>query len=222
MQKTLRVAWQVTPLQCPLVWRRCSRCNSCTPFACSMKFRTNAQKKRIDIWLIYRCGACGETWNMPVLERAALGDIAPDELQAIARNDPAHAEFYAFDRARLNRHSDRVEEGAASIVEWRLESGPTAQPCAVEISIRLVLPWHARLDRFLAQQFGMGRDRLRALQAVGSLAMTPPSRKGLRSPITDGQRILITTGKDDAGLELIAAIRDRVMPSLVRGCDGSR
>ena len=54
-----------------------------------MKFRTNAQKKRIDVWLIYRCSACDEVWNLPIFERVATGDIAPDAFDAIARNDPA-------------------------------------------------------------------------------------------------------------------------------------
>jgi hypothetical protein len=54
-----------------------------------MKFRTNAQKKRIDVWLIYRCSTCDETWNLPIYERVAIGDLAPGEFQAIACNDPA-------------------------------------------------------------------------------------------------------------------------------------
>jgi len=122
------------------------------PFRCSMKFRTNAQKKRIDVWLIYRCEGCGETWNLPIFERVAVGDIGLHEFQAIARNDPALAQLYAFDRARLDRHSDHVEESAAVTVRWRVQSARSPQPSEVEISIHLALPWRTRLDRLLAQQ----------------------------------------------------------------------
>jgi hypothetical protein len=68
LHETLRVTWQVTPLRPPLIRRHCSRCSIEMPFACSMKFRTNAQKKRIDVWLIYRCTACDEVWNLPIFD----------------------------------------------------------------------------------------------------------------------------------------------------------
>jgi hypothetical protein len=205
----LRVTWQVAPLECPQIWRHCSRCKSSMPFRCSMKFRTNAQKKRIDVWLIYRCEGCADTWNLPVFERVAVGDLAPDEFQAIARNDPALARLYAFDRACLDRHSNRVEESAGALVEWRVQNGQAPQPSEVEILIRLVLPWRTRLDRLLAQQLGTGRGRLIELQAAGLLAIIPRVRNGLRSPIADGQRILIALRQDAASLELIRTIQAR-------------
>ncbi len=64
MPETLRVTWRVTPLQPPLVRRHCSRCAAARAFACSLKFRTNAQKKRLDVWLIYRCSACAAKNHM--------------------------------------------------------------------------------------------------------------------------------------------------------------
>ena len=91
MHQNLRVTWRVTPLQPPLVRRHCSRCSGDMAFACSMKFRTNAQKKRIDVWLIYRCSTCDTVWNLPIFERVGVGEIAPDAFDAITHNDPALA-----------------------------------------------------------------------------------------------------------------------------------
>ncbi len=190
MQHTLRVAWQVAPLQSPLVWRHCSRCKSASPFRCSMKFRTNAQKKRLDVWLIYRCAGCDETWNMPVFERVALGDIAPGDFQAIARNDPALAARHAFDRERLARHASRIDNSAGvTIRKTRLE-GDERDATAIEISLALVLPLQVRLDRLLSRELGLSRSQLVMLHDRGVLLVSQ-SKKALRSPPTDGQSIAV-------------------------------
>jgi hypothetical protein len=209
VHETFRVTWRVTPRACPRVWRNCRQCGAETPFCCSMKFRTNAQKKRLDVWLIYRCAFCGETWNLPIFERVAIGDIAPERFQAIAHNDVALAHFYAFDMPRLARHGERVEPGADAEVEWLALDGRPTCPSAIELTIRLVLPWRARLDRFLSQELGIGRDRLRCLHETGRLTLTPSSRAGLRGAISDNQRIAIELAEDSVSRDLIAIVRDR-------------
>ena len=40
------------------------------PFISSDRFRVNANKQRLDVWLIYRCGCCEQPWNLAVHERA--------------------------------------------------------------------------------------------------------------------------------------------------------
>jgi hypothetical protein len=176
-----------------------------------MKFRTNAQKKRIDVWLIYRCEGCGETWNMPILERVAIGDIAPDEFQAIARNDPALAARHAFDRDRLARHSSRVEDssGVAIRKSLRGEHRRDAAIIEIEIEIALALPCQIRLDRLLSSELGLTRSRLRTLHDCGALRLSQPSRKALRSPASDGQSIAIDLRESAIHPELAAAIRHR-------------
>lgn len=177
-----------------------------------MKFRANAQKKRIDVWLIYRCDACGETWNLPIFERVTVGDIAPDLFQAIARNDLALAKRHAFDATRFARHGERVEESPDATVEWLTEGAQPIRPSTIEISIHLVLPYRVRLDRFVARHLGISRTQLRSLHEAGLLAVAPSTRNGLRGPITDGQRIAIRLGPDPMSRDLMAAIRDRTRP----------
>jgi hypothetical protein len=200
-----RVTWQVAPLQCPFVWRHCSHCKSSSPFRCSMKFRTNAQKKRIDVWLIYRCAGCEETWNMPVFERGALGDITPEEFQAIAHNDPALAMRYAFDRERLARHGGRVEDSAGFTIRKSRLDGDPRDAAAIEISLVLSLPLQIRLDRLLSRALGLTRSRLVRLHDRGVLQ----SSKALRAPAADGQSIVIDLADGAVDLELATTIRSR-------------
>lgn len=208
MHQTLRVTWQVAPLQPPLVRRHCSRCSTEMPFACSMKFRTNAQKKRIDVWLIYRCSACDEVWNLPIFERVATGDIAPDAFDAIARNDPALALRHAFDHARLARHGVMLEAPEVSIRKSRNEGCADAAG-AIAISLALALPCGMRLGRLLSAELGVSRAQLGRLRDVGALCLSPVVRKALRAPIADRQSIAIDLAAlDDA---LAATVRRRAL-----------
>ena len=54
--------------QCKMI-RRCGGCGKKMVFECAGKFRVNANGRRLDVWLIYRCQRCGHTWNIPLYER---------------------------------------------------------------------------------------------------------------------------------------------------------
>ncbi|WP_162917534.1 DUF1062 domain-containing protein [Dongia deserti] len=205
MQQILRVTWQVAPLQCPLIRRHCSRCRTAMPFACSMKFRTNAQKKRIDVWLIYRCTACDETWNLPVHERVAVGDIPDAEFHAIACNDLALAMRHAFDHARLARHGI-LEHAAGVAVRKSPRDGSPRDASAIEIALAVSSPCKIRLDRLLASELRLTRSQLRALYDSGALRLSQ-AMKPLRTPVADGQSISIDLSDGVVGLGLAAMIR---------------
>jgi hypothetical protein len=173
-----------------------------------MKFRANAQKKRIDVWLIYRCAGCDETWNMPVFERAALGDIAQDEFQAIARNDPALAARYAFDRERLARHASRIDDSAGVTIRKTRLNGDQHAATAIAISLALAWPLRVRLDRLLSRELGLSRSQLVMLHDRGVLLVSQSS-KALRAPPIDGQSIAIDLSDGAVDPRLAATIRRR-------------
>jgi hypothetical protein len=208
LHETLRVTWQVAPLRPPLVRRHCSRCSNEMPFACSMRFRTNAQKKRIDVWLIYRCSACDEVWNLPIFERVATSDIAPDAFEAIARNDLTLALRHAFDRARLARHGVTLEPPEVSIRKSR-NDGCADAAGAIAITLALALPCEMRLDRLLSGGLGVSRAQLGRLLDLGALCLSPATRKALRAPIADRQSIAIDLAALDA--TLAEALRRRAL-----------
>ena len=172
------------------------------PFACSMKFRANAQKKRLDVWLIYRCIACDEVWNLPIHERAALGDI--DAFDAIAHNDAAMALRHAFDRPRLMRHG-AVEERPDVSIHKSYDAGCMREAGAIAIVLALAQPCGLRLDRLLTAGLGLSRAELGRLHEAGALHLSRATRKPLRGPATNGQVILIDLAPLDPALA--AALR---------------
>ena len=68
----LSTTWRILAPDPPLAVRRCRRCDRARPFRSSGRFRVNANGRRLDIWLVYRCTACEASWNRPVHERVDL------------------------------------------------------------------------------------------------------------------------------------------------------
>lgn len=181
------------------------------PFACSMKFRTNAQKKRLDVWLIYRCAGCAATWNLPIYERVPAGDIPPAEFQAIARNDPALAARHAFDRERVARHGGRAATSSKIAVRKLRQDGGEGDALSVQISLALAMPCQMRLDRLLSRELGVTRSQLGALHDRGALRVSPVARKALRAVAADGQTLAIDLHEGAIRPDLAATIRRRAV-----------
>ncbi|MGJ1204421.1 DUF1062 domain-containing protein [Sphingobacterium lactis] len=87
----------------PIIKKKCNRCGN-SRFYCSDKFRMNAQKKSLDIWLIYKCSACDSTYNATILSRTKPENINKDLLTMFMENDIRTAWKYAFsiELAKIN------------------------------------------------------------------------------------------------------------------------
>ena len=81
--------------------RRCGGCKRKKAFVCSGKFRVNANGRRIDVWLIYRCEKCGHTLNVPIYARVRPERIEPELYERFLENDRELAMEYAGDRGFL-------------------------------------------------------------------------------------------------------------------------
>jgi hypothetical protein len=191
MQSLLQVQWRVTPLKTPRPWLHCPRCDARTPFVSSGKFRVNAQKKRLDAWLVYRCAQCEQSWNLPVLERCPVNGIEPAALRALTENDAALAWRHAFDLTRLGRHSDQIESSTDLSVEKQLLSPRDGAVTHAEIAIAAPYDCGVRLDKLLASELGLSRSAIERLTEAGALTVSPASRRALKQKIRDGQRIVI-------------------------------
>ena len=67
----------------------------------------NAQKKNIDVWLIYRCVKCDNTCNMTLLSRTKPDLIDKKLFHSFSMNDREVAWQYAFS-AGVDRKSTRL------------------------------------------------------------------------------------------------------------------
>ncbi|MDG4883317.1 DUF1062 domain-containing protein [Mesorhizobium sp. WSM4884] len=206
MSGLLRIRWAIAPKIAPRPLINCNRCRKVKPYQCSGKFRVNANGKRIDAWLIYRCMDCDNSWNRTIFERCNRRDIEPALLAALEDNDPSLARRHAFDAAAMRSRIGRIEEFPDVTVRKELLDGRPECTTALWLELRLDAATPLRLDRLLAGEFGISRSRLQAWEERQLLAIEPDGAKALRRPARDGTAIRMDlAGEADRDAILSAA-----------------
>lgn len=191
MSGSLRIHWVITPKIAPRPLINCNRCGTVKAYCSSGKFRVNANGKRIDVWLIYRCIDCDNSWNFGIFERCNRRDIEPALLQALESNDPGLARRHAFDVVALRNRIGRLDEFPDVAVHKHRLGGTRETATALELQLGLEIPISLRLDRLLAGELGISRSRLQALEERRLLVVHPDGAKALRKPARQGMTIRI-------------------------------
>jgi hypothetical protein len=145
----------------PIAWH-CPTCRRTERFACSQRFRANANGKLVDIWLIYRCIRCDQTKNITVVERRPVAKVPRALLDAAIDNDAATARGLARDVGLLKRAGARV----AAPDDWRLDPARHATDGSDTILLRFAEPLLVRLDAVVAAALGVSRRRVAELVEV--------------------------------------------------------
>lgn len=202
--RRLSVRWTVTPLSAPRPRLFCGGCGQTEAFESSGKFRLNANGKRLDAWLLYRCGHCGTTWKRPLLERRSLRRLPADFLRALERNDPDLAEKFAFDLEDLRRHAREIEIFSELSVQKEVTGSPPAGAADLEILIALPHATAVRTDRLLSRELGISRKRLTVLEREKRLTTILDAPYRLRKPLADGLRIRIDLSSQADAARIVA------------------
>ncbi|MDR9771354.1 DUF1062 domain-containing protein [Rhizobium hidalgonense] len=199
MCKTLRVRWTIIPKIAPQPWVACSGCGGLRAFQSSGKIRLNANGRKLDAWLIYKCLTCERTWNRPIIERRNVRDIDPAVLDALQSNDRDWIRAESFNLDALRRKSLRVDEFAEVEIakEMRHE---TADWTKLAIELTVPVPTSTRLDRLLASELKLSRATLQALHADGMLRTDPEKADIMRRRIRNGTLVTIDLSRE-AGRE---------------------
>mgnify|MGYP000759654286 FL=1 len=104
--------WEIKAKNSPLLIKKCSHCDS-DRFYCSDKFRMNAQKKNIDVWLIYRCVKCDNTCNITLLSRTKPDLIDKKLFHSFSMNDREVAWQYAFSAGMASKNKLQIDYDSA-------------------------------------------------------------------------------------------------------------
>lgn len=81
------------------VIHKCGHCGKKMTFASTGRFRVNANKNKLDVWLIYQCEKCKHTLNIPIYERISPQRIPKELYEGFLANDRELAARYASDAA---------------------------------------------------------------------------------------------------------------------------
>lgn len=175
----------------PGVLRNCSHCGCRSHFVCSGKFRVNAQQKKLDVWLIYRCENCDRTWNMEIFSRVSPGSIPIKLYQGFLENDRALAFRYAFD-AQILAKNEAAPCFDGLLYEIEGEEPDPRVFWKAPVTLRIEVPYRLplRLDKFLSEKLSVPRSRIReycergAIRYDGSADMPDVCKLRLKEDIT--------------------------------------
>jgi len=182
------VRWTITPRIAPRPWIACGGCGTLRPFQSSGKVRLNANGRRLDAWLIYKCIDCARSWNRPLFERRTLKEIAPAVLEAAHFSTPEWVRVQEFDIDGLRRHAQRIDEFGDVDID-RQDVGEAAKPGQIVIEVEVALPTSLRLDRLLAGELGLSRSKLQSLHEEGRLVIEPDRKDVLRRRVRSGMQV---------------------------------
>ena len=196
MCNILRVQWTIIPRIAPQPWIVCSGCGGLKPFQSNGKIRLNANGKKLDAWLIYKCLTCDKTWNRSIFERQNVRDINPATFKALQSSDPEWIRTKAFDIDALRRDAHRIDEFGDVDVYKSALSKDGADWKTLEIELVVPLRTSMRLDRLLATELSISRSRLEAFHGAEKLRTDPDHKDMLRRRIKHGLRMTLDLSKE--------------------------
>ena len=160
------ITWRVEAAAAPLAVRPCGKCGADAAFESTGAFRVNAQKKRLDVWLIYRCATCGSVWNSAVASRANPKAVDPGDLAGFQGNDAGLALRCALDAQLLKCNGARRGKVVFAVAGPDLEEGEAYR---VEIDGGGLAG--VRLAEVLRAKLGVSRSGLERLVETGCVRL---------------------------------------------------
>lgn len=157
------ITWEITPIELPKVIRNCPKCGNNSLFINTKKFRVNANKNNLDIWLIYQCEKCKSTWNMSIYERINPKDITLDEYNKFLSNDINLAVEYSFNSSifkknKVNLYFDNIKYNIIGEDINIIDNNSK-----IILNIISKFPLDIRLDKILSSKLNISREKIKKL-----------------------------------------------------------
>ena len=186
------ITWEVKAKNSPLLIKKCSHCDS-DRFYCSDKFRMNAQKKNIDVWLIYRCVKCDNTCNLTLLSRSKPDLIDKTLFHSFSMNDKDTAWKYAFSTEMERKNNLRLDYDSVEyevIPNTSLEDLLNLSNEVIKIHIKCKFEFDLKLSSLIRRCFSLSANQVKRMFEDGIITITsnkPPQKHKVK----DGDMILI-------------------------------
>ncbi|WP_143321341.1 DUF1062 domain-containing protein [Clostridium sp. HBUAS56010] len=153
-----KIVWDIQCVSPPPAVYHCKKCGKKTEYVSSGQFRVNAQKKSLDIWLIYKCATCDSTWNVSIYSRVNPNSISRELLERFHLNDAVLAEDYAMDNELLRGNGAEVESPTYKIIG---EDFKVTEP--VELQIRSDYYFPVKVSVILKSKLQLSQNELLSL-----------------------------------------------------------
>ncbi|WP_250254289.1 DUF1062 domain-containing protein [Chryseobacterium sp. Marseille-Q3244] len=169
---SIEYTWVVKAQNTPLLKKKCSHCDS-ERFHCSDKFRLNAQKKNIDIWLIYRCVKCSHRYNMTLFSRIRTESISKEIFNRLSENDTDLAWEYAFSRETRKKNNAEADlESVAYEIQFdevSIEQMMASDSEVLSFRIKCPFEFNLRLSTVIRTCLNLSSSKLNQLMEADAV-----------------------------------------------------
>lgn len=161
------VNWDIEYLSPPPAVKYCKKCGKKTEHFCSGLFRVNAQRKYLDIWLIYKCLGCDSTWNMTIYSRINPQSISPEILEGFHINSRDLAMKYAMDTELIQKNGAEVGLPKYDIL------GPSVDfTIPIELYIKSPFPSRVKVSALLREKLDLSQRAFEQMLNNGLIQCT--------------------------------------------------
>ena len=183
--------WELVPTTIPAVRKKCPKCGEKTDYISTGKFRINANKNSIDVWLIYQCEKCKTSWNMDIYDRVKAGSLDNKEYKRFSENEEELAKEYGFDIGIHNKNKVelRIKDVEYDVKKVKLLEAVSEKDETI-IKIRCKYPCETRIDRLLADNMNISRNSVKRMYEEGYIILEN-DKNLLKSKVEDGMVIRI-------------------------------
>jgi len=168
------------------------------PYFCSDKFRLNAQKRTVDVWLIYKCTKCNNTRNIDILTRVNPKSINSEEYIKFECNNSETAWKYAFDLDIINKNKVQVDYSEIKYLFsgniLTLKEIAEQEVDLIEFEIKVKYNIDFRLAKLIKSNLNISNVQLEQMLSNGVITMFPVETNK-RSNVMNGQKIIINREK---------------------------
>lgn len=140
--------------------KRCPSCATKRDFTPSGAFRVNSQKKKLDVWLIYKCMHCDYTWNISLFSRLHVSKIDRQLYHRLMTNDAATVQHFASDIATLKRNNAELSGRLGFTVHEHWPVSITVHQ-RVRVSVRTSRSFQVSLLSILKQQLMLSTGEIK-------------------------------------------------------------
>ncbi|SHO48661.1 DUF1062 domain-containing protein [Anaerocolumna xylanovorans] len=160
----------IQPKESYRILKNCPKCKGKSYYKNSNNFRVNANGKQIDVWLIYQCETCNNTYNLSVYERVRASALQQREYEAFLRNDKDLAFYYGTKKSIFVEN--RVEIDISDIPYDIVRLEEIGREEKEEFVIKNPYGIKVRTDRVMAEIMKISRSAVKELFQKGILSST--------------------------------------------------
>lgn len=190
MRYSKEILWDIVPKSIPMIKKHCSKCGGDSLFLNTKKFRVNANKSCLDVWLIYQCKECKTSWNMTILERTHPCDIDKDIYNKFLCNDMDLAKEYGFSKFTLSKNRVKLYDNNIQyeILGEAIDITNSINTC---INLSCKYPLDIRLDKIISEKLNLSRNRVKQLINEG-IIKTEDGTDLTKKKLKDSIKIIVS------------------------------